>query len=124
MLLKTSLEDQKLHIQLLSQTAQQLRVFGQLVTLTPPTIRSSDTGFSSHHTLNSEDDTSSQAGAPELHDGSSLQTADGSSSACCSLHNLSQQCTGSLAPPINIRDPKLVDFLTELHLDRISIEKV
>lgn len=123
LLLKSSIDEQKLNLHLLNQASQQMRMIGQFLTLTPPTImRSSETGFSSHHTLNSEDDTSSQAGVAEMPEGaSSVVTSGDNSSASCCHHQMS----GSGVPlPLNIRDPKLVDFLTELHLDRISIEKV
>lgn len=122
-LLKSSIDEQKLNLQLLNQTSQQMRMIGQFLTLTPPTImRSSETGFSSHHTLNSEDDSSSQAGVAEMPEvASSVITSGDNSSASCCHHQIS--ATG-VPIPLNIRDPKLVEFLTELHLDRISIEKV
>jgi hypothetical protein len=109
------LEEQKLHLQLLNQASQQMRVFGQFITLPPPAIiRSSETGFSSHHTINSEDDVSSQAGAADiLHEGS----AENSASSCCHQHNINPL-------PLNVRDPRLIEYLSELHLDRMSIEKV
>jgi len=123
-LLRTSLEDQRLHVQLLTQTTQQMRMIGQLLTLTPGSIlRSSETGFSSHHTLNSEDDVSSQAGGgladliPEQE--GSLHPPSNILSPCCHQHHPSPNSL-----PLNIRDPKLVEFLSELHLDRNSIEKV
>ena len=125
-LLKTSLEEQKLHLQLLTQTAQQMRLFGQLLTLAPSSImRSSDTGFSSHHTINSEDDLASQGGSSaviEVPEVASIVTSNENSSsqgACCHLGH-----THVSHMSLNIRDPKLIDFLTELHLDRSSIEKV
>ncbi|CAG7835452.1 unnamed protein product [Allacma fusca] len=124
-LLKSSLEEQKLQLQLLTQTTQQMRLFGQLVTLTPPSIiRSSETGFSSHHTINSDDDliSCSHTGGVEIPEVASIVTSNDNSSlnsgACCH-HGLTHVSHVSL----NIRDPKLIEFLTELHLDRASIEK-
>lgn len=124
LLLKSSIDEQKLNLHLLNQASQQMRMIGQFLTLTPPTImRSSETGFSSHHTLNSEDDTSSQAGVAEMPDAaSSVVTSGDNSSASCCHHQIGG--AAGMPIPLNIRDPKLVDFLTELHLDRISIEKV
>ncbi|ODM99863.1 Mitogen-activated protein kinase kinase kinase 15 [Orchesella cincta] len=122
LLLRSSIDEQKLNLHLLNQTTQQMRMIGQFLTLTPPTImRSSETGFSSHHTLNSEDDTSSQAGVAEMPDAASsvVTSGDNSNSSCC--HH--QLIAPSAPLPLNIRDPKLVEFLTELHLDRISIER-
>jgi hypothetical protein len=114
MLLRSSLEEQKLHLQLLNQTTQQMRLFGQLITLTPPTIiRSSETGFSSHHTINSEDDLSSQAGVADI-----LPEANSAGDNCCHQHHNAAQI------PLNVRDPRLIEYLSELHLDRMSIEKV
>lgn len=99
-----------------------MRVFGQLITLTPPTIiRSSETGFSSHHTINSEDDLSSQAGVadilPEGTSGNGDNVTGSANSSCCHQHNAAQL-------PLNVRDPRLIEYLSELHLDRMSIEKV
>jgi len=123
LLLKSSIDEQKLNLHLLNQASQQMRMIGQFLTLTPPTImRSSETGFSSHHTLNSEDDSSSQAGVAEMPEqASSVITSGENSSASCCHHQLAP--SGVVPIPLNIRDPKLVEFLTELHLDRISIEK-
>jgi len=118
LILKSSLEEQKLHLQLLNQTTQQMRVFGQLMTLTPPTIiRSSETGFSSHHTINSEDDLSSQAGVADMPEVSSVIGSADNSASCCYQHNAAHL-------PLNIRDPKLIEYLSDIHLDRMSIEKV
>ena len=153
LLLKSSLDEQKLHLQLLHQTTQQMRVFGQILTITTPSsvLRSSEAGYGSHQTV-SEDDLSSQVGGavdlisdPSVVGANELaiagEAAAAGGTACCH-HRHDSNLAGSSSGigssstigqhqqmsvqqlPLNIRDPKLVEFLTELHLDRISIEKV
>jgi len=42
--------------------------------------------------------------------------AGGAGTSCCHQHNAAQL-------PLNVRDPRLIEYLSELHLDRMSIEK-